>query len=109
MVRAARVRALLGLAGVVVVLLAVRAAGIRGELDAPALETALKLAPAAFLGFAFLAVIAPLTANGGNEVFPPDQLFAFPILPMTQYLGGLALAPLNLVWVLQLLTLTAET
>jgi hypothetical protein len=109
MVRSARVRTMLVLAGVLVAFLAVRAAQVRGDLDAPTLETALELAPAAFLGFAVLAVIAPLTANGGNELVPPDQLVAFPIRPMTQFLGGLTLAPLNLVWVLQLLTLTAET
>jgi hypothetical protein len=109
MVRSARTRVLLALSGVLVTVLAVQAARVRGELDTPTLETALELAPAAFLGFAVLAVIAPLTANGGNEVVPPDQLVAYPIRPMTQLLGGLALAPLNLVWVLQLLTLTTET
>jgi len=109
MVRSARVRTLLVLAGALVALLAVQAARVRGDLEVPTVETALELAPAAFLGFAVLAVIAPLTANGGNELVPPDQLVGYPIRPMTQFLGGLALAPLNLVWVLQLLALTIET
>jgi len=109
MVRSRRVRVLLLLALALVAYLAVVAARSGDSLEPAKLATAVELAPAAFLGFAVLAVIAPLTAGGGNEVFPPDQLVAFPIRPRTQFLGGLALAPLNLVWVLQLLTLTAET
>ena len=83
--------------------------GSGGALDAPTLATAIELAPATFLGFGALAVIAPLTAGGGNEVVPPDQLVGFPIRPGTQFFGGLLLAPLNLVWVVQLLVLAALT
>ena len=79
------------------------------ELDAPTLATAIELAPSAVLGFAVLAVIAPLTSGGGNEVVPPDQLTPHPVRPTTQFLGGLVLAPLNLVWVVQLLALAAMT
>ena len=78
-------------------------------LDPVTLATALELAPAAYLGFGALAVAAPLTAGGGNEVVPPDQLVAHPVRPATQFLGGLLLAPLNLVWVVQLLGLAAVT
>jgi hypothetical protein len=85
------------------------AVGSAGQLDAPTLATAIELAPAAFLGFGVLAVIAPLTAGGGNEVVPPDQLVAYPVRPATQFFGGLMLAPLNLVWVVQLLVLAALT
>lgn len=80
-----------------------------GALDAPTLATAVELAPSAFLGFGLLAVVAPLTSGGGNEVVPPDQLVAYPVRPATQFLGGLVLAPLNLVWVVQLLALAAMT
>lgn len=83
--------------------------GSAGELDAPTLATAIELAPAAYLGFGVLAVVAPLTAGGGNEVVPPDQLTPFPVRPSTQFFGGLVLAPLNLVWVVQLLVLAALT
>lgn len=75
----------------------------------PALVAATELAPAAFLGFAVLAVIAPLTAGGGIEMVPSSQLVAFPVRPRTMFLGGLLLAPANLVWVVQLLVLAAET
>ncbi|MCW2615224.1 MAG: hypothetical protein JWN08_2218, partial [Frankiales bacterium] len=83
--------------------------GSADGLDAPSLATAVELAPTAFLGFGLLAVIAPLTAGGGNEVMPPDQLVAYPVRPSTQFFGGLLLAPANLVWVLQLLVLAAMT
>ena len=83
--------------------------GSGGALDAPTLATAIELAPAAYLGFGALAVIAPLTAGGGNEVVPPDQLTPYPVRPSTQFFGGLVLAPLNLVWVVQLLVLAALT
>ena len=79
------------------------------SLTQPALAAALELAPAAFLGFGVLAMVAPLTAGGGNEIVPTSQLVAFPVRPRTQFLGGLLLAPINLVWVVQLLVLAAET
>ncbi|HUR51110.1 MAG TPA: hypothetical protein VMZ11_03195 [Mycobacteriales bacterium] len=109
MVRSRGVRTLLLLSLLLVGYLAYAIARSGNDLEQAKVATAVELAPVAFLGFVVLAVIAPLTAGGGNEVFPPDQLVAFPIRPRTQFLGGLALAPLNLVWVLQLLTLTAET
>ena len=79
------------------------------SLDLPVLAAAVELAPAAFLGFAALAVVAPLTAGGGNEMVPANQLVAQAVRPATQFLGGLVLAPLNLVWVVQLLGLAALT
>lgn len=86
--------------------LAVRSAT---SVTEPALVAATELAPAAFLGFAVLAVIAPLTAGGGIEMVPSSQLVAYPVRPRTVFLGGLLLAPANLVWVVQLLVLAAET
>ncbi len=82
---------------------------IAGELDPTVRQTALEVAPSAFLGFALLAVVAPLTAGGGSEIVPPDQLVAFPVRPATQFLGGVALAPVNLVWVVQLIVLSVMT
>lgn len=79
------------------------------SITEPALVAATELAPAAFLGFAVLAVIAPLTAGGGIELLPSSQLVAFPVRPRTVFLSGLLLAPANLVWVVQLLVLAAET
>ena len=54
-------------------------------------------------------MIAPLVAGGGNELFPPDQLAAYPITARTQYLASLALTPLNLAWTMQLVGLVGLT
>ena len=84
----------------------VRAAAL---LPPAALDGALLAAPAAFVGFGMLAVVAPLAAGGGGALVPPSQLVAFPVRPRTEYLGGLLLAPLNLVWLTQLLVLVLLT
>jgi hypothetical protein len=80
----------------------------RSGAEPAALVAVLEAAPAAFLGFGALAVIAPLTA-GGSELVPSDQLVAYPVRPGTLFLSSLVLAPVNLVWIVQLLVLTAET
>lgn len=109
MVRSPSTRLVIRLAALLLVYLLVLAARSAGLYEKAALETAVKLAPQAFLGFGVLAVVAPLTAGGGNELFPPDQLVAYPIRARTHFLGGLLLAPVNLVWVLQIFALVAET
>lgn len=78
-------------------------------LDPVLLGTALEVAPSAFLGFGLLALAAPLTAGGGQQVVPPDELVAYPVRPATLLLGGLVLAPANLVWAVQLIGLVALT
>src|SRR3954470_14077910 len=75
------------------------------DLDPSQMAAAVEIAPAAFLGFAVLAVIAALTAGGGTELVPASQLIAFPVRPKTQFLAGLLLAPINLVWVVQIVVL----
>ncbi len=67
------------------------------------------LAPTAYLSVALLAIIAPLVAGGGNDLFPPDQLVAYPVTGRTQYLVSLALTPLNLAWTTQLVALLGLT
>ncbi len=109
MLRGRRVRLAVPTVVAVVLALLVLAATSAGRLTGPALATAVELAPQAFLGFGVLALVAPLTAGGGNEVVPPDQLVAYPVRPSTQFVGGLLLAPVNLVWAVQLTVLVAET
>ena len=65
--------------------------------------------PTLFLAFAVLAVIAPLAAGGGNELFPPEQLAAYPVRPSTVFAGSLLLAPLNLAWIVQVIILLASS
>jgi len=109
MIRSPGVRVVIRLVVLLILYLLVMAARSAGFLEQAALETAVELAPQAFLGFGVLAVVAPLTAGGGNELFPPDQLVAYPITAKTHFLGGLLLAPVNLVWMLQIFALVAET
>ena len=102
----ARLASLLG--GVLLAWLLARAVRAGSALDIPLLATAIEVAPAAYAGFAALAVLSPLTA-ASTHLVPDDQLVAFPVRPATHLLGGLLLAPLNLVWICQLLALTALT
>jgi hypothetical protein len=69
----------------------------------------LLLAPTAYLSVALLAVLAPLVAGGGNDLFPPEQLSAYPVTSKTQYLASLALTPLNLAWTTQVVGLVGFT
>ena len=109
MARGPGVRFGIVLGGVAVLWLLTLVLDSGSSLDGPLLATAIELAPSALLGFGFLALIAPLTAGGGNEVVPPDQLAPYPVRSSTQFVGGLLLAPLNLVWAVQLLVLAAVT
>src|SRR5213078_336488 len=65
--------------------------------------------PTAFLVYAALALIGPLAAGGGNELFPADELVPHPVRPGTMFLASLLLAPLNIAWVGQTTTLVALT
>ena len=105
MVRSGWVRA--GLALAVVVVPALVVLGVLGARSFPSdlRFDAAVLTPTAFLGFAALALVAPLTSGGGNELFPADELVAFPVRPGTLFAASLAVAPLNLVWLTQLIVL----
>ncbi len=109
MVRSSRVRkGMLGLlAGV---LLLIVAAVVTGRLLPHELAAqAVLLSPTGFAGFALLALVAPLSAGGGNELFPAEQLVSYPVRPATTFLGSLVVAPLNLAWLSQVLLLTTLT
>ena len=55
---------------------------------------------------ALLAVLAPLAAGGGNELFPADQLAAYPVSRAhASTAASLVLTPLNLAWTTQLVAL----
>ena len=72
-------------------------------------DDVLLLAPSVFLAVAVVALIAPLVAGGGNELFPEEQLVAFPVTPRTSYAVSLALSPLNVAWTTQLIGLFGVT
>jgi len=63
------------------------------------------LAPTALIPVAVLAVLAPMLAGGGNELFPDDHLTAYPVSSRTVYTASLMLTPLNLAWVTQVVGL----
>jgi hypothetical protein len=67
------------------------------------------LAPTAYLSVALLALLAPLASGGGNDLFPAEQLTAYPITSRTVYRASLALTPLNLAWTVQLIALLGLT
>ena len=69
----------------------------------------LLLAPTLFLAVAAVALAAPLVAGGGNELFPEEQLVAFPVTSRTRFRASLTLSPLNLAWTSQLVGLIAVT
>ena len=109
MARAPGVRAGLALGTVVLLWLLALALRAGPSVDVAVLGTAIEVAPAAFAGFGVLTLLAPLATGGGQDVVPPEQLVALPVRPATSFLGGLVLAPLDLVWIVQLLGLTALT
>jgi len=67
------------------------------------------VAPTLYLAFVLLAILAPLAAGGGYELFPNEQLVAYPIRPRTHFFSTLVLVPANLAWVLNVMALVVVT
>ncbi len=86
-------------------------AGLFGMQTVPDDQT-LNLAvatPTFYVGFVVLAVLAPLVSGGGYELYPADQLVAYPIRPSTAFRSTLILAPVNLAWVINVVALFVVT
>jgi hypothetical protein len=96
------------LASTVGILVAASLAGSRLLPQQTAFD-ALVVAPTAFIVFGALSVVGPLTAGGGNELFPSEQLLPHPVRPATLFAASLVLAPLNIAWVGQTTALLALT
>ena len=64
---------------------------------------------AAFAGFLLLAVGAAMGSGGGRELLSRSEAAVHPISPVTEHLGALLLAPVNLAWMVQAWTLLAVT
>ena len=108
--------ALLGLAVVVVLtaLFAVAPSRVDLRSGGPApVERALAALEsnlgAAFAGFLLLAVGAAMGSGGGRELLSRSEAAVHPISPVTEHLGSLLLAPVNLAWMVQAWTLLAVT
>ena len=67
------------------------------------------LAPTVFASFFALAVISPASAAGGSELFPGDQLVAYPVRDRTVFASTVLLAPANLAWLTHFFVLLAMT
>jgi hypothetical protein len=101
MVRSRRVRAgLLIMGGAVAGVVVSAIAGAR-LLPTERAGDVLALSPSAYFGYAMLAVVGPIAAGGGNEMFPWDELAPHPIRPATVFVSSLLLSPLNVAWTAQ--------
>ncbi|CAB4868945.1 unannotated protein [freshwater metagenome] len=104
MVRDGRARASLLVVFFIPVVLALGAIVVGHLLPAPTDNSSLLvIVPALLLTFLVLSIVTPLAAGGGNELYPPDQLVAFPIQFRTTTFASLVLTPLNLAWLFQVL------
>jgi hypothetical protein len=101
--RRARIRLRIG-AGVVVALTLssiIVPAYVREPLEAEHANQFLAILPSLYLGFLALAVLTAIASGGGREVVPREQVTAYPISSVTEHLGALLLAPLNIAWLIQ--------
>ncbi|MEO8329491.1 MAG: hypothetical protein ABI586_05755, partial [Candidatus Nanopelagicales bacterium] len=109
MMRSRRVRwGLLILLTVPVLLILLGINGLRFVPEEQAFNIAVAT-PTVYLAFVLLTLIAPLAAGGGYELYPSDQLVAYPIHPRTVFRGTLLLAPANLAWILNVVALIVVT
>jgi hypothetical protein len=69
----------------------------------------LLLLPTGYLGVLAISIIAAAASGGGRELLPRDQAVAFPVSPVTDHLGALLMAPLNIAWLLQAWALLGAT
>jgi hypothetical protein len=103
----ARRRAALGVALLPVLAVASILAGAlapRENIDSISL-----LMPSAWLFFLVSTVVAAATGAGGRQLLTRDQAVALPVSPAADHLGALLLAPLNIAWSIQVLSLLALT
>jgi hypothetical protein len=61
----------------------------------------------ALLGILFLSIASSMSSGGGRELLSRSEAAIHPVSARTEHLGALALAPLNLAWLIQLWGLMA--
>ncbi len=109
--RSARRR--LVLSAVLVVLLTTAAvvvpAYLREPLDGRNSGNLVAVLPSFYLGFLVLAVLAATTSGGGRELIAREQAVVFPVSSVTEHLGALLMAPLNIAWLMQAWTILGAT
>lgn len=62
---------------------------------------------AALLAILFLSIASSMSSGGGRELLSRSEASIHPVSARTEHLGALALAPLNLAWLIQLWGLMA--
>lgn len=109
MVRSRRQR--FGLLALALAVLAMVVLGVSGAQLVPQERTfnAALVTPTAFLVYIGLALLGPLAAGGGSELFPASEVVPHPIRPTTTFVASLVLAPLNIAWLGQSAALLALT
>lgn len=103
----------LGFAAVLVLVLTVAAivvpAYLQGPLNASNQGNLVGILPTLYLGLLVLSVLAATTSGGGREVVPREQAVVFPVSTVTEHLGALLMAPLNIAWLVQAWTVLGIT
>jgi hypothetical protein len=69
----------------------------------------LLLLPTAYVAFFLTTTMAIIGSGGGRELLPRDQAVAFPVSPITDHVGAVLLAPLNVAWIIQAWSLLGAT
>ena len=54
-----------------------------------------------FAGVLLLSIGSAMSSGGGRELLSRPEASIHPLSPLTDHLGALALAPLNLAWLVQ--------
>jgi len=67
------------------------------------------LLPTAYIAFLVTTTMAIIGSGGGRELLPRDHAVAFPVSPITDHIGALLLAPLNVAWIVQAWSLLGAT
>lgn len=60
-----------------------------------------------FVGFLLLSVSSAMSSGGGRELLSRSEAAIHPVSPVTEHLGALLLAPVNLAWLVQMWALLA--
>jgi hypothetical protein len=69
----------------------------------------LLLLPTGYISVLVISIVSAAASGGGRELLPREQAVAFPISPITDHLGALMMAPLNIAWLLQSWALLGAT
>jgi hypothetical protein len=103
----------LRIGGALVIALTVGAVALPAYLKAPLdgrnSGNLVAIMPTFYLGFLVLAILAAISSGGGRELIPRDQAVAYPVSTVTEHLGALLLAPLNVAWLIQAWALLGST